>query len=201
MNSILAFVMNHKTIFIKLTISVLLFGVGWAAGTKVSAIAHNMTLNDLQAKHAKAELQWESERKAAAERQIRALDAAVQKQQNATTESQRITTQLLETQQQLSKTERELKKRINDATKNDGRNFNGIGPYSLQLYRAALGYPIDSRCLPANTSGAAGSASETTCPGAGLSPEDILDHITDYGTYCRTIEKQLISIKNWERNK
>lgn len=100
---------------------------------------------------------------------------------------------LLQTRADLATAQRQLKQRITHATQSDGPSFTGLGPDSLQLYRAALGYTAADAAadLPAADAGAATAAGQTTTTAPGLPPADLLSHAADYGQWCQQLEAQV----------
>lgn len=96
---------------------------------------------------------------------------------------------LLQSRADLATAQRQLKQRITHATQSDGARFTGLGPDSLQLYRAALGYTAAD--LPAADAGAVATAGQAAATAPGLPPADLLSHAADYGQWCQQLEQQV----------
>ncbi|MGU9776175.1 hypothetical protein ACV3J7_07205 [Salmonella enterica] len=140
---------------------------------------------------------YERAQRSDAEQQNTALAAALEQQTAQQQENDRIAAELRQAKRTIQDQATELKRRINDVVKNDS-GFTGIGPGGLREYRAALGYPAD---LPTYSAGTAGATSETANTSAGLSPADLISHATDYGAYCRSLEAQLLQVRDWETSR
>lgn len=107
-------------------------------------------------------------------------------------QAQQLAWELLQSRQQLDTAQHQLAQRIPDVTRSDGPRFTGLGPDSLRLYRQLLGYPASGEAdLPAADAGAAAEATAAAGPTAGLSPDDLLNHATDYGKWCQQLDTQL----------
>lgn len=119
------------------------------------------------------------------------LAAALTEQQRLTELAHKTGWELLQARARLADAQTRLKQRIPDATRSDGTRFTGLGPDSLRLYRAALGYASDDAHLPAADPGAAIQADQTAAPAGGLPPLALLYHAADYGRWCQQLEQQL----------
>ncbi|SLM62647.1 MULTISPECIES: hypothetical protein [Dickeya] len=133
----------------------------------------------------------EQEKRQAAELQVAALQQA---QADATAQRVRadeLAVELLDVKTELTKTTQKLKEGIDRAVKNDSNAFTGIGPDSLRLYRASLGYADDTVGMSDAPGRAAVHPTDAARPGRGLSPAGLLNHAADYGAWCLTLRGQL----------
>ncbi|WP_047257753.1 hypothetical protein [Chromobacterium subtsugae] len=146
-----------------------------------------------EAKMAKQEAAHAAELLQKAEKQSQALAAAHAEQARLTDLAHKVGWQLLQTQGQLARSQAQLRERIADATRNDGQAWTGLGPDSLRLYRAALGYSERDPGLPAADAGNAGEADQAGTAARGLPPADLLNHAADYGRWCQELETRLDS--------
>ncbi|MCD4501106.1 hypothetical protein [Chromobacterium vaccinii] len=144
-----------------------------------------------EAKMAKQEAAHAAELLQKSEKQNQALAAAHAEQARLNDLAHQVGWQLLQTQGQLARSQAQLRERIADATRNDGQAWTGLGPDSLRLYRAALGYSERDPGLPAADAGNAGDASQTGTAERGLPPADLLNHAADYGRWCQELETRL----------
>ncbi|MEN2427243.1 hypothetical protein AA0N74_14425 [Chromobacterium vaccinii] len=166
-----------------------LLGAGYAgyhSGQSLADQRHQVMLATLQAQHA-------AELKQRAEDNAHTLAAASAEQKRLADLAHQVGWQLLQTRGELARSQAQLKERIADATRNDGAAFTGLGPDSLRLYRAALGYADSGSGL---SSADAGNAAKTDSSGTareGLPPADLLNHAADYGRWCQELETQLDS--------
>lgn len=119
------------------------------------------------------------------------LQSALTDLQRMTQHANQIGLALLETRSKLASTLTELKQRIDHATSADGERFTGLGPDSLRVYRAALGYPESDPDLSTADGGNAGQAGQAASPAPGLPPADLLEHAADYGQWCQQVDAQL----------
>ena len=129
--------------------------------------------------------------KRAAELRQQALAVALAEQQRLSKQAQKVGWELIQTRAKLETTQRQLTQRIAHATRSDGERFTGLGPDSLRLYRAALGYASDDAHLPAADPGIAVQADQTATAAGGLPPLALLYHAADYGRWCQHLEQQL----------
>lgn len=98
---------------------------------------------------------------------------------------------------ELAKLKQKLEKSIEQATRNDGTGWTGIGPQSLCVYRQNLGYPAGPECgeyLSAAHAADAGHSTQTRISGNGLSPSGLLHQSGEYGAWCATLENKLRAI-------
>ncbi|AXE33106.1 hypothetical protein [Chromobacterium phragmitis] len=166
-----------------------LLGVGYAGyhtGQSLADQGHQVAMAALQAQHA-------AELKQRAEDNAHILTATSAEQKRLADLAHQVGWQLLQTRGELARSQAQLKERIADATRNDGAAFTGLGPDSLRLYRAALGYAESDSGVP---SAHAGDAAKTDAPRAtreGLPPADLLNHAADYGRWCQELETRLDS--------
>ncbi|WP_050570933.1 hypothetical protein [Dickeya zeae] len=173
-------------------------GVGYNTGHQVGYNVGVATLRDenqqltLKNEQLAAQvLAAEQEKRQAAEQQVAALQQA---QADATAQRVRadeLAVELINVKTQLTTTTQRLKKGIDRAVKNDSGAFTGIGPDSLRLYRASLGYADDAVGMSDTPSGVAVHPANAASAGGGLSPAGLLNHAADYGVWCQTLRGQL----------
>ncbi|MBX9268767.1 hypothetical protein [Chromobacterium violaceum] len=166
-----------------------LLGAGYAGyhtGQSLADQRHQVSLAALQAQHA-------SELKQRAEDNAHTLAAASAEQKRLADLAHQVGWQLLQTRGALARSQAQLKERIADATQRDGAAFTGLGPDSLRLYRAALGYAESNSDLPSADARNAAKTDASEAASAGLSPADLLNHATDYGRWCQELETRLDS--------
>ncbi|MCW3479720.1 hypothetical protein OL229_09115 [Neisseriaceae bacterium JH1-16] len=157
---------------------------GYQHGHKAASQAAAVELQAVQLAHA-------NERAEAAEKAGSDLAAALAEQQTLSDQAQQIGWELIQARAELANTQRQLKQRIADATRQDGPGFTGLGPDSLRLYRAALGYPERDPGVPATDAGNAADAGQAGTAESGLPPDDLLAHAGDYGQWCQQLEAGL----------
>lgn len=121
---------------------------------------------------------------------LNATNTALSKEKAANDKATRLSYELARLQRQLTQQEQSRHEQINQAVKEDGSSFTGIGPDSVQLYRQALGYPNAS----GNSLSSATSKSASNTANAGLSPVALLNHANSYGAWCLTMREQLIEL-------
>ncbi|MCI4216302.1 hypothetical protein [Dickeya dianthicola] len=166
-------------------------GVGYNTGHQAGYNAGVASQRDENQQLTAQVLAAEQEKRQAAERQVAALQQA---QADATTQRVRadeLAVELLDVKTELTKTTQKLKKGIDRAVKNDSNAFTGIGPDSLRLYRAGLGYADDAVGMSDAPGRAAVHPADAASPGGGLSPAGLLNHAADYGAWCLTLRGQL----------
>ncbi|BAK76474.1 hypothetical protein NH8B_2088 [Pseudogulbenkiania sp. NH8B] len=158
---------------------------GYGIGRWQSDLSHEAVIANLRASH-EQDLRHLSDAKAAE------LGQALTEQQRLTDHANQLGWELIQTRAQLTGIQHQLKQRIADAVRSDGPRFTGLGPVSLRLYAANLGYrtPGDPG-VPAADPGNAAKADQARAAGTGLSPADLLAHSADYGTWCLQLESQL----------
>ncbi|MFO3875764.1 hypothetical protein ACUNGE_02400 [Serratia sp. IR-2025] len=134
---------------------------------------------------------WETERRQLAEKNQAVLQAALAKQAELAEQARLLSLSLEAAQRQLATTQQQLKKRIAHAVQTDGQHFTGLGPDSLRLYRAVLGYPDTGTAgVPDATGGNAEHSTDARAAG-GISPGPLLGHATEYGAWCLTLRNKL----------
>ncbi|MFJ5319229.1 hypothetical protein [Pectobacterium versatile] len=143
---------------------------------------------------------YENEKRIAAEQHVAALQKAIADADAQRQRADQLASELLQVKTELSKTKTQLKRKIPDVVKTDGATFTGIGPDSLRLYRASLGYPSDD--LPEAASGAAVYPADAARTRGGLSPVGLLDHSADYGEWCLILRENMTKLNQFyvERN-
>ncbi|MGQ7746669.1 hypothetical protein ACUNDQ_20995 [Pectobacterium brasiliense] len=132
---------------------------------------------------------YEQDKRIAAEQHVAALQKAIADADAQRKRAEQLAGELLQTKAELNQAKTQLKRKIPDVVKTDGATFTGIGPDSLRLYRAGLGYPADD--LPEATNRAAVYPANARSASSGLSPTGILSHSADYGEWCLTLRGQL----------
>ncbi|USS96494.1 hypothetical protein M5J15_06310 [Serratia symbiotica] len=132
-----------------------------------------------QVKLSQQQSEWDIERRQRAEKNQAVLQAALAEQ------ARLLSLSLEATQRQLATTQQQLKKRIAHAVQTDGHHFTGLGPDSLRLYRAVLGYPNTGAAGVSNTTAGAARTAR------GISPGPLLDHATECGAWCLTLRNKL----------
>lgn len=160
--------------------------LGYDLGQTRASGEYQVKLASLQASHAEStalHAQQTAANLAAADTRYRELNRL----------AHQVGVELLQTRGQLAIAQRQLQKRIPHATQSDGSRFTGLGPDSLQLYRAALGYTDADFAsdLPAADAGAAAAASQAAAAAPGLPPADLLSHAADYGQWCQQLAAQV----------
>ncbi|MCP1289763.1 hypothetical protein NK214_06120 [Chromobacterium sp. S0633] len=159
----------------------LVWGGGFYSGQHVAATAAAVRLQSVQLAH-------EQERSRIATTKADELATALANQRQLAEQANKLGWKLLQTQGQLAQSQAQLRERIADATRNDGQAWTGLGPDSLRVYRAALGYPERDPGLPAADAGDAAKAGQAAAPGAGIPPADLIAHAVDYGRWCQELE-------------
>ncbi|MFB9159928.1 hypothetical protein [Chromobacterium violaceum] len=159
---------------------------GYDSGQTQAARVYEVRLAKQEASHAETMRQI-------VEQRLQEQTRSQQEQTRLTDLVHQVGWQLLQTQGQLARSQVQLKERIADATLNDGQAWTGLGPDSLRLYRAALGYPERDPGLPAADAGDAGEASQASAAKRGIPPADLLNHAADYGRWCQELETRLDS--------
>jgi hypothetical protein len=175
-------------------------GYGIAAKGNELALAKQKTaftteLSKLSTAFEKERTGWLNEKIQTAREQNAALAAALALQKQYQEKADQLSNQLATVKKQLAESKAKYQRDIIDATQNDGVGYTGIGPDGLCLYQQALGYPCDQR-LPETVSGTATHPTDATTPRAGLLPEDLLAHSSDYGEWCQSLKAQLESLKH-----
>ncbi|MBN3006370.1 hypothetical protein JW897_21745 [Chromobacterium alkanivorans] len=158
---------------------VLVWGGGYYSGQQVAASAAAARLQSVQLAH-------EQERSRTATAKADELAAALADQRQLAEQANKLGWKLLQTQGQLAQSQAQLRERITDATRNDGQAWTGLGPDSLRVYRAALGY-TESGVSAADT-GDAAKAGQAAAADAGIPPADLIAHAVDYGRWCQELE-------------
>ncbi|MFJ5428561.1 hypothetical protein ACIPUP_05305 [Pectobacterium actinidiae] len=143
---------------------------------------------------------YENDKRIAAEQHAAALQKAIADADAQRKRADQLAVDLLQTKAELSKTKTQLKRKIPDVVKTDGATFTGIGPDSLRLYRASLGYPADD--LPEASGGVAVYPADARSSSGGLSPAGILSHSADYGEWCLILRENMTKLNQFytERN-
>ncbi|MBN3174843.1 hypothetical protein H4F69_14945 [Pectobacterium brasiliense] len=143
---------------------------------------------------------YEQDKRLAAEQHVAALQKAIADADAQRKRADQLAAELLQTKAELGKTKTQLKRKIPDVVKTDGANFTGIGPDSLRLYRAGLGYLADD--LPQTSGGAAVYPADAARSRGGLSPAGLLDHSADYGEWCLILRENMTKLNQFyvERN-
>lgn len=200
MKAALSLIKNHLPATIFAVIIAALTGVvGWNIGWRNGA-GELQTVQSENANLHKQVIKFERQNREAAENYAQALNAERQKQRAQQARADAATLAWHKTQAELESLRRKQKQRVNDAVKNDTTRYSGIGPFSLREYRSSLGYDTTPRgdgVLPENSTIAVDHTGETSGPGAGLQPEDLLSHAADYGAWCLKLENQIKAIGSW----
>ncbi|NWK80347.1 hypothetical protein [Aquitalea sp. LB_tupeE] len=163
---------------VTLTAGVFTAGYRWAERSYLADSAR------LQANYAQQQRQQ-------AEAQAEALANALRDKQQMEEQAYRVGVALLHARADLARSQAQLSRRISHVVQQDGARFTGLGPDSLRLYRAALGYTSVNEYLPAADPGIAVQADQTAAPAGGLPPLALLYHAADYGQWCQQLEQQL----------
>lgn len=173
---------NHRWVWllgaVTLTASVFTAGYRWAERGYLADIARQ------QAAHAAQQRQQ-------AEAQAEALASALRDKQQLAEQAYQVGVALLQARAALAGSQAQLSRRIAHVVQQDGERFTGLGPDSLRLYRAALGYASADEHLPATDAGAAVQTDQTAATAGGLPPLALLYHAADYGQWCQQLEQQL----------
>ncbi|WP_432719864.1 hypothetical protein R0381_003633 [Jeongeupia wiesaeckerbachi] len=159
--------------------------MGYSAGTSKTTRVYEARLARQDADHANV-------LRVAAEAATDTLGKALVTQQFYASEAHRVGLQLLNTQAALAKTKELLYAQIDRAVQQDGPRFTGLGPDSLRVYRAHLGYAAASADTGAAAdAGDADQASQAASADQGLPPADLLAHAADYGEWCQRLEARV----------
>lgn len=142
---------------------------------------------------------YENDKRIAAEQHVAALQKAIADADAQRQRADQLAAELLQTKAELNQTKTQLKRKIPDVVKTDGATFTGIGPDSLRLYSASLGYPADD--LPQTSGGAAVYPADASRARGGLSPAGLLDHSADYGEWCLTLRGQLEQLNKFHNDR
>lgn len=168
------------------------------------ALAFSQEKQALKDDFSAKERQWDQERLSAANQYAADLNAARAAEDAWHKKADTLTRQLDEKQKAHDKTVHDLRERLNDALKNDGPGYTGIGPGGLQLFREALGYsPTDSvtagQHLPETSGGTAAYSGTSSGTRGGLSAGGIITFSTEYGKWCQLLEDRLQAINEYYR--
>lgn len=170
---------------------VVLAGAGWWLYTTGYDSGHDSAKADGDALLAREQKARADERQQLAERNQATLQAALDKQAELAEQARMLSLGLDAAQRKLTVTQQQLKKRITHAVQTDGQRFTGLGPDSLRLYRAVLGYTDTGGAGLQNTArGDAEHPADASASG-GISPGVLLDHATEYGAWCLTLRNKL----------
>lgn len=164
---------------------------GWFLHHQGYGQGYNQAELHYQVKLSQQQSDWDIERRQRAEKNQAVLQAALAKQAELAEQGRLLSLSLEATQRQLATTQQQLKKRIVHAVQTDGHHFTGLGPDSLRLYRAVLGYPNTGAAGVSNTTGGAAEHSADARTAGGISPGPLLDHATEYGAWCLTLRNKL----------
>ncbi|WP_367672497.1 hypothetical protein [Serratia symbiotica] len=164
---------------------------GWFLHHQGYGQGYNQAELHYQVKLSQQQSDWDIERRQRAEKNQAVLQAALAKQAELAEQGRLLSLSLEATQRQLATTQQQLKKRIAHAVQTDGHHFTGLGPDSLRLYRAVLGYPNTGAAGVSNTTGGAAEHSADARTAGGISPGPLLDHATEYGAWCLTLRNKL----------
>ncbi|QHP82378.1 hypothetical protein EO763_22205 [Pectobacterium odoriferum] len=174
------------------------YNIGHIKGKNATQTELQETVTYLQADNklkASQILVYEQDKRIAAEQHVAALQKAIADADAQRQRADQLAAELLHVKAELSKTKTQLKRKIPDVVKKDGATFTGIGPDSLRLYRASLGYPADD--LPDAASGAAVYPADAARPRRGLSPAGLLDHSADYGEWCLILRENMTRLNQF----
>ncbi|WP_051528692.1 hypothetical protein [Microvirgula aerodenitrificans] len=164
------------------------------AGTLGYRLGSSQTAKNYTAQLAEQTAHYDRERQAVADARATELGAALTEQQRLNDQAHQVGYALIEARAELANARSQLTRRIDNATRSDGDRFTGLGPDSLRVYRAALGYPERDPDLPATDAGHTAQAGSATGPDAGLSPGDLIAHAADYGQWCQQLDVQLTAV-------
>nr|WP_241391889.1 hypothetical protein [Serratia proteamaculans]ULG15993.1 hypothetical protein 591p_00142 [Serratia proteamaculans] len=164
---------------------------GWLLHHQGYAQGYDLAELRYQGKLSRQQSAWESERREVAEKNQAVLQAALDKQEELVEQARLLSLSLEASQRQLATTQQQLKKRIAHAVQTDGQHFTGLGPDSLRLYRAVLGYPDTGAAGVPNATGGNAEHSTDASAARGISPGPLLDHATEYGAWCLTLRNKL----------
>lgn len=169
----------------------LVAGHGYQASIDLAKDSQNQTQRDFDA----FRLSVQTEKTADAQRHASEMAQALALKDQYQTEADRLSKQLLTKQHELDQARETFKRTIKDVIEKDGAAYTGIGPDSLCAYRTSLGYPgCDKRVQ--DTHGAnAGHTTDANSTTGGLSPAGILNHASDYGAWCQSLELKLMTLK------
>lgn len=156
------------------------------------------TLRDSSDKKTAQILAYERDKRLAAEQHAAALQKALADTAAQRARADQLAAELLQTQTELSQANEQRKKDIPHAIKNDGHAFTGIGPDSLRLYRANLGYTDDGLSGTGQApGGAALYPADATRARGGLSPAGLLNHSGDYGEWCLILREKMTKLNQF----
>lgn len=165
--------------------------VGWFLHHQGYGQGYDLAEIRYQAKLSRQQSDQDIERRQLAEKNQAVLQAALAKQAELAEQARLLSLSMEVTQRQLATTQQQLKKRIAHAVQTDGQHFTGLGPDSLRLYRAVLGYPDAGAAGLPNTTGGHVEHSTDANAARGISPGPLLDHATEYGAWCLTLRNKL----------
>ncbi|WP_052038164.1 hypothetical protein [Pectobacterium odoriferum] len=179
------------------------YNIGHIAGKNVQQTELQETITYLSAENKLKTGQitvYENDKRIAAEQYVAALKKAIADADAQRKRADQLAADLLKTKAELNQAKTQLKRKIHDVVKKDGVAFTGIGPDSLRLYRASLGYPADD--LPQTSGGAAVYPADAARARGGLSPVGLLDHAADYGEWCLILRENMTKLNQFymERN-
>ncbi|MEQ9868584.1 hypothetical protein ABRP77_04690 [Pectobacterium odoriferum] len=185
---------------ISILVAVAAFGynIGHIKGKNATQTELQETVTYLQADNklkASQILVYEQDKRIAAEQHVAALQKAIADADAQRQRADQLAAELLQTKAELNQTKNQLKRKIPNVVKTDGATFTGIGPDSLRLYRASLGYPADD--LPDAASRAAVYPADAPGPRRGLSPAGLLDHSADYGEWCLILRENMTKLNQF----
>lgn len=196
--------------------SLLLAGVVLACGMWLGTALNSRKLAALDASFATEKLKWAEEREGfASERTAwqttranastdfaRQLLQANQQSEAFKKAADDLTIRLARQQRESAATVKDLKKRLEDALKNDGAAYTGIGPAGMQLYLEALGYAgtaggSTGNSLSATARSAAADTGHAGATSGGLSASGVITSAASYGQWCLGLRNQLQAIRDY----
>ncbi|MBG6243249.1 MAG: hypothetical protein EKE20_16210 [Candidatus Symbiopectobacterium sp. Dall1.0] len=143
-------------------------------------------------------LAHEQDKRQAAEQQAAALREALADTAAQQARADKLAVELRQTQTELNQAKNTLKRKITDVVKTDGSTFTGIGPDSLRLYRANLGYTDNGLSGTGKApGGAALYPADAPRPRGGLSPAGLLNHSGDYGEWCLILREKMTKLNQF----
>ena len=152
-----------------------------------------------EARIAALQAAWSEQERSRAEAAAAAEKSARERLAEATERGNRLATELTKTTRALDAARADLNKRIRDVSEVARRDCAGMSLDWVRLYNEALGLtgPDAGHSAGSKKPGSGSAADTADTSGAAharlqqdalATPEDVLEHIRDYGGYCRKLE-------------
>lgn len=169
----------------------LVAGHGYQRDIDQTKASQSQTQRDFDA----FKLAVQTDKTAEVQRHASAMAQALALKDQYQTEADRLSKQLLAKQYELDQARETFKRTIKDVIEKDGAAYTGIGPDSLCAYRTSLGYASCNNRVQDTNGANAGHTEQARSPAGGLSPSGILNHASDYGAWCQSLEAKLLTLK------